>query len=117
MRTLTSCVVALIAGCCVFAASACENPTVVPIPDGKTSTMDQLLAAQAQVKTYMAAMEQYLACIDNEMQAKGDDATAEYKSLMVNRHNTAVSEMESVAGAFNEQIQAYKAANPAPAKK
>ena len=79
--------------------------------------MDHLLAAQGQVKSYMAAMQNYLACIDKEMDAKGDDATAEYKSLMVNRHNSAVSEMESVAGAFNDQIKAFKAANPTPAKK
>ncbi len=117
MQKLTSCCVALLAGCCTFAAAACENPSMITIPDGKSSTMDQLLAAQGQVKSYMAAMEQYLSCVDKEMEAKGDDATAEYKSLMVNRHNAAVSEMESVAGAFNEQIQAYKAANPAPAKK
>ena len=117
MRTLTCCCVTLLAGCGAFAASACENPTMVTIPDGKTSTMDQLLAAQGQVKSYMAAMQDYLACIDKEMDAKGEDATADYKSLMVNRHNTAVSEMESVAGAFNEQVQAYKAANPAPPKK
>lgn len=117
MRSLTSCCVTLLLGCCAFAASACENPTMVAIPDGKTSTMDQLLAAQGQVKSYMAAMQNYLACIDKEMDAKGDDATAEYKSLMVNRHNSAVSEMESVAGAFNDQIKAFKAANPTPAKK
>jgi hypothetical protein len=36
---------------------------------------------------------------------------------MVNRHNTAVGEMEAVAAAFNEQLKAFKAANPAPATK
>ena len=48
MRSLTSCCVALFVGCCAFAASACESPSVVAIPDGKSSTMDQLLAAQGQ---------------------------------------------------------------------
>jgi hypothetical protein len=33
---------------------------------------------------------------------------------MVARHNSAVAEMESVAGAFNDQRKAYLAANPAP---
>ncbi len=90
---------------------------MVTIPDGKTATKDALLAAQAQVKTYMAAMNDYLACVDNEMTAKGDDAPAEYKSLMVSRHNSAVSEMESVASAFNDQVKAYKAASATtPAK-
>ena len=34
---------------------------------------------------------------------------------MVSRHDTAVTEMETVAAAFNDQIKAYRAANPAPA--
>jgi hypothetical protein len=34
--------------------------------------------------------------------------------MMATRHNTAVSEMESVAAAFNDQVKAFKAANPTP---
>jgi hypothetical protein len=113
MKVLTSSCLAVIASCCAFAAAACDNPTMVKIPDGKTATMDQLLAAQGEVKTYMKAMEDFLACIDAEAASKGDDAPADYKTLMVTRHNTAVTEMESVAAAFNEQVKAYKAANPA----
>jgi len=112
MRTLTSCALVALA-CSAFAASACESPAMITIPDGKTSTMDQLLAAQAQVKTYMAAMEQYIACVDGELDAQGEAAPEEFKSLMLSRHNAAYDEMQSVATAFNEQIRAYKAANPA----
>lgn len=96
----------------VFAA--CENPTMVSIPDGATATMEELLAVQGQVKTYMAEMEVYLACINEEIEAGGEDASAEFKSLMVTRHNSAVTEMETIAAAFNEQVQAYRAANPDP---
>jgi hypothetical protein len=115
MKKLTSCCVAAIAGCCGFGAAACENPTMVSLPDGQTATMEQLLTAQGEVKTYMAAMEVYLACVDGELEAKGEDAPAEFKALMVTRHNAAVTEMETIAAAFNEQVKAYKAANPAPA--
>ena len=108
--------VAVVAGCWASAGMACEAPAVVKVPDGKTSTMEQLLTAQGEVKGYMAAMKDYLACIDMEADAKGADAPAEYKSMMVDRHNTAVAEMEQVAAAFNDQVKAYKAANPAPAK-
>jgi hypothetical protein len=96
----------------VFAA--CENPTMVSVPDGSTSSMEVLLAAQANIKTYMAAMEVYLACLNEELEAAGEDAPAEFKSLMVTRHNTAVTEMETVAAAFNQQVQAYRAAHPEP---
>ena len=108
--------VAAIAGCWASAGLACEAPAVPPVPDGKTATMEQLLAAQGQVKTYMSGMQTYLACIDMEADAKGADAPAEYKAMMVDRHNTAVTEMEQIAAAFNEQIKAYKAANPTPKK-
>ena len=103
------------AACGAAAASACDNPTMVAVPDGQTATMEQLLDAQGKVKTYMAAMEEYLACLNDELEAAGEDAPAEFKSLMVTRHNTAVTEMETVAAEFNEQVQAYKAANPTPA--
>ena len=116
MRTLTSCAVAAVAGCIAFAANACESPAVVAIPDGKTSTLEQMLAAQKDVKAYQTKMNEYLACIDSETDAQGEQAPNDYKALMVNRHNAAVAEMEGVAAAFNDQIKAYKAANPSPAK-
>jgi hypothetical protein len=117
MRTLTSYAVTAIACCFAFVAAACESPSVVPIPDGKTSTLEQMLAAQKDVKAYQAKMNEYLACIDAEADAQGEQAPNDYKALMVNRHNAAVAEMEGVATAFNDQIKAYKAANPAPPKK
>ncbi|HVY65777.1 MAG TPA: hypothetical protein VHH11_13220 [Gammaproteobacteria bacterium] len=116
MRTLTCCSVAAVAGCFAIAAAACESPSLVAIPEGKTSTLEQMLAAQKDVKAYQAKMNEYLACIDAEADTQGEKAPAEYKALMVNRHNAAVAEMEGVAAAFNDQIKAYKAANPAPAK-
>jgi len=116
MRTLTCCSVAAVAGLFAFAASACENPALVAIPEGKTSTLEQMLAAQKEVKAYQTKMGEYLACIDAEADTQGEKAPNEYKALMVSRHNAAVAEMEGVAAAFNDQIKAYKAANPAPAK-
>jgi hypothetical protein len=115
MRSLTSGLVVIVASGYGFAAAACENPAAIPIPEGKTSTMDQMLAAQAQVKAYQAAMTQFLACIDSELDAQGEQAPEDFKSLMVARHNAAVSEMEGVAAAFNVQIKAFREANPAPA--
>ena len=117
MRALKSWLVIAVAGSCGYAASACENPAAVNVPDGKMSTMEQMLAGQAEVKAYQAAMNEFLACIDSELAAQGEQAPEEFKSLMVSRHNAAVAEMEGVAAAFNDQIKAYRAANPAPPKK
>jgi hypothetical protein len=93
-------------------AIACETPSIVNVPNGAQASMDQMVAAQKQVKDYVAAMEDYLACVNDELETAGEDAPDEYKSLMINRHNMAVGEMEAVAAAFNEQVKAYKAAHP-----
>ena len=114
MRTLLASCVVGIAAYSSFAVAACETPKIPSIPEGKTSTNAQMVAGQDEVKAYMAAMNDYLACVDGEASAKGEDAPAEYKALMVDRHNTAVTEMERVAATFNEQVKAFKAANPAP---
>jgi hypothetical protein len=113
MKALAICTIAVASCLSLNAFAACENPTMVSVPDGATSTMEELLTAQANVKTYMAEMEVYLACLNEELETAGEDAPAEFKSLMVNRHNSGVTEMETVAAAFNEQVQAYRAANPA----
>jgi len=115
MRSLTLSGAALVAAFAfVSVASACENPAVVAIPDGKTSTKEAMLAARDQIKAYMKSMDDFIACIDKEQAAQGDGAPSEYKDLMIARHNAAVSEEEAVAAAFNDQLHAYNAAHPAP---
>ena len=115
MKVLTSCLLTAIASASGLAAEACEAPSPVTLPDGSSSTREQMLAAQAQVKAYQAAMTEFLACIDSELESEGEQAPEEFKSLMVSRHNAAVAEMEGVAAAFNDQLRAFRAANPAPA--
>jgi hypothetical protein len=105
----------LIAAATCFALdahAACEIPTVAAVPNGATATEEEMLAAQATVKAYIAGVEAYIACINEELTAAGEDAPAEFKSLMVTRHNSAVTEIESVAAAFNRELQAYRAARP-----
>jgi hypothetical protein len=116
MRLLTSGLVVVVASGYAFAAAACDNPAAIAIPDGKASTLEQRLASQAEVKAYQAAMNEFLACIDSELEAQGEKAPEDFKALMVARHNAAVAEMEGVAAAFNDQIKAYRAANPTPAR-
>lgn len=92
-------------------ALACEYPPMISVPEGQTATMDEMLAAQSDVKGYMAAMEEYLACLNSELEAGGEDAPDTFQALMVQRHNGAVAEMESVAAAFNDQLSAFREAN------
>lgn len=114
MKLLTACSIA-VASLLAMPALACDNPPLVLVPDGETATMEELVAVQAEVQTYMAAMEEYIGCVDAELEASGgEDSPALYQSLMVLRHNQGVEEMEVIAEAFNEQVRAYREANPEP---
>lgn len=104
--------VLLFAGGGAASVLACDYPPLISIPPGADATMEELLTAQADVRTYMEAMEVYLTCVNDELAAAGDDAPAEYKAIMFSRHNAAVTEMEAVAEDFNAEVQAYKEANP-----
>jgi hypothetical protein len=94
-------------------ALGCDYPTRIGIPDGSTSSEAEMVAGQQAVKGYMAAMEEYLECIDEESgDVDGDDdAAKEQRTILISKHNAAVDEMESVADSFNQEIGAYKRAN------
>jgi hypothetical protein len=94
------------------AVIACDYPALVALPDGAASSIDQMVAAQEGVRAYMESMDAYLSCVNAELDAAGDDAPEEFKAILVSRHNAAVAEMEGVAASFNEQIAAYREANP-----
>ena len=114
MKLLTACSIA-VASLLAMPALACDNPPLVLVPDGETATMEELVAVQSEVQAYMAAMEEYIGCVDAELEASGgEDSPALYQSLMALRHNQGVEEMEVIAEAFNEQVRAYREANPEP---
>ncbi len=100
------------AGGTAATSMACDYPPLVAIPDGQTSTLSEMVAARQAVNGYMSAMQGYLDCLDAELTATGDDAPAEYKAIMYNRHVTAYAELEAVAGKMNEQIDLFYQANP-----
>ena len=102
---LTVAFVALAGG---SAAIACEYPPLVTIPEGREATREEMLEAQAQVRTYVMAMESYLACVGEELTVAGDDAPEIFKSIMFSRHNVAMAEMEAIANHYNEQLQIYR---------
>lgn len=99
------------------AALACDNPSLLTsIPAGAESTQAQMLAAQTEVRAYLTAMELYIECLEAELEASGDEAGPEIRSMIVSRINSAVSEMERVAELFNQELRAFREANPAPSQ-
>ena len=118
-------IVVLVAGT-LFAASAvaedCTAPAAPSLPDGGSSTMEQMLEGQQAVKAFQAANLEYMTCLETRFTAaeqaakEGSDdekaaAQEEYNEAM-NAYNAAVTKEEEVAGQFNTEIREYKAANP-----
>jgi hypothetical protein len=97
-------------------AFACDYPERADVPDGATASKEDMLEGQTAVKDYMAAMESYLSCIEQEEKdtiASMSEITEEEKAsrdeALTKKYNAAVEEMELVAAQFNEQVRAYKA--------
>jgi hypothetical protein len=97
-------------------ALACDYPERTSIPNGNTATKDEMVAGQKGVKKFMADMETYLACIEEEdaqnragIEEPDPIVEAQRDEMLVKKHNAAVEDMEKVAAAFNEEVRAYKA--------
>jgi hypothetical protein len=96
----------------------CPYPPVPDkIPDGATATMQDMLAGQKAVGEYNKSINDYVACIDKEVDdaiAKaGDKLKPEQKADMQRianqKHNAAIDQLQSVAERFNEQVKVFKA--------
>lgn len=97
------------------AALACDYPERIDIPSGVSATKDEMVAGQRGVKKFMADMEVYLACIEEEdeqnragIEKPDPIVEAQRDEMLVKKHNAAVEDMETVAARFNEEVKAYK---------
>jgi hypothetical protein len=94
----------------------CAYPAApATLPDGRTATMEDMLAGQKAVKAYQKAIDDYVACIDKQLDAdvaKGDlkpQQKTDMQKMEAQKHNAAVDQEQSVADRFNEQVKIYKA--------
>jgi hypothetical protein len=87
------------------------------LPDGSSATLEEMIAGQKTVKTYDKAINDYVACIDKEVEeaiAKaGDQLKPQQKTDMqkveTQKHNAAIDQLQNVADRFNEQVKVFKA--------
>ena len=103
-------------------AADCVAPEKPPMPDGANASLEEMLAGQKAVKAFQAGNVEYMKCLEGNFMAaeanakeSPDPATraiaaAEYDESF-DAYNAAVSAEEEVAGEFNVELRAYKAAN------
>jgi len=87
--------------------SGCAAPTAPKLPDGSTASQDDMLAAQREVRAFVAAAENYLKCLSTVID--DEDREAPERNAAVGEHNRMIAVMEQVAAGFNEQIHVFKA--------
>jgi cyclophilin family peptidyl-prolyl cis-trans isomerase len=84
----------------------CEPAVPPALPDAAVASLEQMVAAQQDVRTFVAAGEAYLAClatvIDDEQRGAAD------RNLGVTEHNRTVAVMEETAADFNARLRTFR---------
>jgi hypothetical protein len=95
---------------------ACEYPQRISVPDGATTSEQDLIVAQKEVKTFISAMEAYLECIvDEEKLARlaiedlAPEVEQQREEMLNKKYNAAWEEEKRVEAEWNAAVQAYKA--------
>ena len=85
--------------------AGCVPPVAPPLPDAAVATEEQMIAAQRQVRAFVAAGETHLKCLTRVID--DEDRGAEERNAAVGEHNRMVSAMERLAAAFNERLRLF----------
>lgn len=81
------------------------------IPDGKTATEEQMLAAMSAFKAYNEEVNEFGKCLEQETKDKaaGTAQLMQLKTMQTKKLNAAVDELQQKAKLFNEQVRIFKA--------
>nr|MBO2489717.1 hypothetical protein [Gammaproteobacteria bacterium] len=81
------------------------------IPDGRTASEAEMIAAMNEFKAYNDAVVAFQNCLDEETKAKSASggATMAFKAMQAKKLDAAVKELEAKAKKFNEQVRIFKA--------
>jgi len=96
-------------------AADCAYPQAPgAVPDGKTASEAEMIAAMTIFKQYNTDVTAYLACLDTDTADKireagnAISAVVQVKSLQSKKHNSVVGELQALSGKFNEQVRNFK---------
>lgn len=101
-----------LAGLSLSAQADCVYPKApASIPDGKTASEAEMIAAMTAFKTYDADVKAFGACLDEETKQKaaGTAQLMQIKTMQSKKLNAAVEELQTKAKEFNEQVRVFKA--------
>jgi hypothetical protein len=86
----------------------CKYPRQPEIPNGRTASETELVAAQKEMQAYLAEGNEYISCIGKVEESWGAEASDDQKAIIVLFNNKVVDDMQAVADLFNAAVRAYK---------
>jgi len=96
---------------------ACDYPDRPTLPDGATASKEDMIAAQSTVKSFLAAIDEYLICIETDEKAAiaglddPDEETLKRRDDLLSKRFDAANEEKFMFGErWNLQVRAYNAA-------
>lgn len=109
-----------VAAILLFAAPAfglaCEYPERPTLPDGGTASKEDMIASQTAVKAFLAAVDEYLLCIEEEEKEaiaamdNPDEETIKRRDELLSKRFDAANEEKFLFGEkWNQQVRAYNA--------
>ena len=82
-------------------AERCEFPEVPNVPEADSTTMEQMVAAQGAIQTYIEESNELLECLD---EITGDeDLPDEDRQIAIEGYNAEVATQETLAERWNVQ--------------
>lgn len=80
------------------------------VPDGKTASEPEMVAAMQAFKAYNEEVNSFGACLEEETKSKaaGTAQLMQLKTMQTKKHNAAIDELQAKAKLFNEQVRVFK---------
>ncbi|MGE0115416.1 MAG: hypothetical protein AB7T07_11120 [Steroidobacteraceae bacterium] len=83
------------------------------VPDAKSASQAEMLAAMSEFKQYNSDVDAYVTCLDEETTAKVKDAGAagaimQIKAMQAKKKSAATDERQAKIEAFNKAVREFK---------
>jgi hypothetical protein len=104
-------IAAVLLGFVGAAHAECPFPKApATIPDGKTASEPDMVAAMKEFKAYNEEVQGFAKCLDEEANdpSLSPPQKMQLKTLQKKKQDTAMKELQEKAAAFNEQVRVFK---------
>jgi hypothetical protein len=105
-------IAAVLLGLTGAAQAECPFPKApATIPDGKTASEPDMIAAMKEFKAYNDEVQGFAKCLDDESNdpSLSPPQKMQLKTLQRKKEDAAMKELQEKAAAFNEQVRVFKA--------